>query len=248
VFTTDLELTIAAGATYGDVAATAETAGVGGNGYGIGTIKNPVVAVAYVNSIANQTTSSGGAEEESNEQLRLRIKEAPEQWSNAGSKGAYKFFTKSAHASIIDVEVLSPVPGSVYIYPLTTNGTPEQVVLDAVAALCSAETVRPLCDAVTVEAPTRKTFSIVANLTLFASADQALTLAAVQAALGAYAVKMRQALGRDLVLEEISALIMSVDGVYKPGLTQPAADIVNATNEWSDCTAMTVNVVGTAVG
>lgn len=247
-FATDLALTIPAGQTTGDVAATAEVAGIAGNGYLAGEVNNLMAPVAYVQAATNTTTTTSGANAESDSNYRERIRTAPESYSVAGSRGAYAHWAKSAHQDILDVAVLSPTPGTVNIYPLTVVGQPSQAILDAVTAICSAETVRPLCDLVTVLAPTRKTFAIAADITLYASADQATVLEAVNAALNAYSGELRATLGLDVVTSRIVALINGVVGVYKTVLTSPVADVVNELNEWSDCTAITVNVVGVVEG
>ena len=53
----------------------------------------------------NITLISDGADEEEAESLRERIRQAPEKFSNAGSYGAYRYHTLSAHQSIIDVAI-----------------------------------------------------------------------------------------------------------------------------------------------
>lgn len=247
-FATDMALTIPAGQTTGDVVATDEVAGIAGNGYLAGEVNNLLDSVAYVQGASNTTTTAAGADAESDNNYRERIKTAPESYSVAGSKGAYKYWAKSAHQDIVDVAIISPSGGVVNIYPLTTAGTPSQAILDAVDTICSAETVRPLGDLVTVLAPTRKTFTIAADITLYASADQATVLSTVNAALAVYTADLRSTLGRDVVTSRIVALINGVGGVYKTVLTNPVADVVNELNEWSDCTAITVNVVGVVEG
>lgn len=244
VFATDSDLDIAIGATSGDAWASAETPGAIGNGYGIGTVKNLVVSVPYVNTVANQTTSAGGADEETDVRLRQRIKEAPEQWSNAGSKGAYKFFAKSAHASIIDVAVTTPSAGVVNVYPLLSTGNPDSTVIDLVTAALDDEKVRPLTDQVQVLAPTRITFTITASVTLFDWADTAAVQSQIDVALAQYEAELQATLGKDIVVSQIIATITGIYGVYKTVLTAPAADVVLAANEWADCTARTVTVAG----
>jgi hypothetical protein len=50
-------------------------------------------------------TTANGTDDETDEELRERIRLAPSQFSVAGPTGAYKFFAKSAHPSIVDVSV-----------------------------------------------------------------------------------------------------------------------------------------------
>jgi phage-related baseplate assembly protein len=63
--------------------------------------------------VTNLAASSGGSEQEDNDRLRERIKLAPESFTNAGSRMAYRFHAMQAHPNIVDVAVLSPVPGTV---------------------------------------------------------------------------------------------------------------------------------------
>ena len=244
IFATEENLTIAAGASFGDAWASANIPGVAGNGYALGVIKSLVGSVPYINSVANQTTSAGGAEEETDDRLRQRIKEAPEQWSNAGSKGAYKFFAKGAHADIIDVAVTTPSAGVVNVYPLLSTGNPDSAVLSLVTAALDDEKVRPLTDQVQVLAPTAIAFTIAGSVTLFDWADTASVQAAIDTALAQYEAELQSTLGRDIVVSQIIAMINGVYGVYKTVLTAPAADTVLADNEWADCTSRSVTIAG----
>jgi phage-related baseplate assembly protein len=60
--------------------------------------------------VTNLMASSGGSEQEDNDRLRERIKLAPESFTNAGSRMAYRFHAMQAHPSIVDVAVLSRFP------------------------------------------------------------------------------------------------------------------------------------------
>ncbi|MGH7879103.1 MAG: baseplate J/gp47 family protein, partial [Candidatus Binataceae bacterium] len=118
-FTSDSALTIAAGALAGSVAATATTAGAGGNGYLAGQISvqlNPSVLVA---AVANTTVSAGGSAPETDDHLRTRIQAAPNEFSVAGPEGAYRFFALGADPAIVDAQVVSPAPGQVTVFVLT---------------------------------------------------------------------------------------------------------------------------------
>jgi phage-related baseplate assembly protein len=244
IFATDVNLTIAAGSTYGDVSTTCQTSGVAGNGYAIAQVNNLIDPQARINTVANTTVTSGGADEESDDHLRERIKLAPEKYSNAGSRGAYRYWALSSHQDIINVAVVSPQGGVVDIYPLTSSGQPSQEILDAVADTCSAETVRPLCDLVHALSPTMKTFAIEAQIQVFNTADGPTVQSAVEAALESYAMAQRSTLGRDVVLSQIIAVINGIAGVYKTVLVSPSADEVNDENEWSNCSAISVDITG----
>jgi phage-related baseplate assembly protein len=241
-------LTIVAGQTAGAVVLVCEATGLDTNGYlagEIATILDPVVNVA---SIANIDTSSGGADLEEDEPYRARIEAAPEGFSTAGPLEAYQFFARAAHPTIIDVAVISPVPGTVQVFPLVDTGTPSSAVLDAVEAALNDEKVRPISDTPLVTAPTRRTYTITGNLTVYTKADANAVLAAVLAQLQAHATKLRTQLAQDIVPEHISGLANTVEGTYRFQLTSPAALVAVAANEWADCTAIAVSLVGASDG
>ncbi len=116
IFKTLTAGTISAGDLYVDVEAQCTTAGIIGNGYLPGEINKPLFTSVNANSFENTITTSGGAELEGEEAFRLRIFEAPEKLTIAGSKGAYKALTKAAHQDIIDVAVIKPQDPSTISY------------------------------------------------------------------------------------------------------------------------------------
>lgn len=240
-FATDAALVVSTGQTTGEVYATATTAGSLGNGYLAGEINSMPSPVAGMTAV-NIVFSSGGADAEEDDRLRVRIKDAPESFSNAGSRGAYRYWAMTAHQDIVDVAVLSPSPGVVNIYPLTADGTPTQPVIDAVLAACNADTVRPLTDQVDVLAPVRKPFDLECAIIPYIWADLASVQQQVQKALEAQTADLRRGLGRDLVVHRLIAAAQGVYGVYKASISSPAADVINADHEWSDCESITITL------
>lgn len=244
IFSTEENTVITAGETYVDVGAVCDSSGGIGNGYLAGEISALISVLAYIDTAENTTTTDGGANEESDEGLRDRIKEAPESYSNAGSKGAYEFFAKSAHQNIVDVAVMSPSPGVINIYPLMIDGNPSQEILDLVSTTVTDETVRPLTDNVNTISPSQIDFQITtAEIILYNSADTETVQSNIQTALDNYKSDMKSRLGKDIVPSQIIALINSVDGVYRVDLTSPVFTQV-ATNEWANCTSITTNITG----
>ena len=240
-FATDVAVVIPAGQTTAEVYATATTVGRLGNGYLAGEINSmpsPVAGMTAVNIIF----SSGGADAEEDDRLRVRIKDAPESFSNAGSRGAYRYWAMTAHQDIVDVAVLSPLPGQVVVYPLTDTGAPSTEVQSAVLATCSADNVRPLTDQVTVALPDESEFSIAVTITPYNWPDAAAVEEQATAALTAYAAELRAALGRDVIISQIAGRIQALYGVYKVAVTSPENDIIRATNQWGNCTAITITI------
>ncbi|WP_170746218.1 baseplate J/gp47 family protein, partial [Escherichia coli] len=105
------------------------------------------------------------------DRLRERIRLAPESFTNAGSRGAYRFHAMQAHPNIVDVAVLSPVPGTVDLYPLLSTGLPDGGVLTLVESFCSDEKVRPLTDTVRAKTPVKVDYTIEARITIYRDQD-----------------------------------------------------------------------------
>ncbi len=221
-----------------------ETPGAGANGYTVGSVNSILDPQPFLSTASNSDATAGGGDEETDENLRARIKLAPEQYSTAGSEGAYKFHAKSADPSIIDVAVTTPIAGTVNIYPLVEGGiaTPGPI-LTAVEEICSGEKVRPLTDTVVVLSPTPVNYAIEVDLTLLPDADNTSIEDAVEAALEAFSNARKAQLGKDVLKSQVSALCM-IEGVYDAAVTLPASDqIINATS-FANCTGITINIVG----
>jgi phage-related baseplate assembly protein len=202
---------------------TAQVPGADANGYPVGSVTRILDPLAFLQSVTNTTPTAGGSDDESDESLRERIKLAPSQFSTAGSRQSYLFHAKRANASIIDVSVSSPVPGTVMIVPLITGYDYTQVLLD-VYNTCSAETVRPLCDTVIVAPPVTKNYAIEVELVAFHTADLTMVQNTVTANLQAYAAEKANRLGLDIVRSHISQLCR-IPEVYDVEVIQPATNI-----------------------
>ena len=166
---------------YIDVEAECQTAGASGNGFVAGQINRLVDPVAYVSAVENTTISLGGANVETDDNYRIRIRLSPEKYSTAGPDGAYVYWAKSAHQDIIDVAVYSPSPGEVNVRPLMTGGElPSQEILDLVEATLSDRDRRPLTDSLTVAAPDQVNYDI--DVTYYLSRDQSALVTSLQTA------------------------------------------------------------------
>lgn len=246
IFQTTESKVVTTGTEYVDVICECTEAGVIGNGYAVGDISIVLDPQAYVSDCASLSESMGGADEETDDALRGRIKLAPASFSTAGPKGAYIYWAKSAHASIIDVAVTSPDPGDVYIYPLLEGGvTPSEEIIDAIKAACNGDKRRPLSDTVYVESPTKIEYDIEVNLTLLNDAVEESIVTLVNANLEAYASARKKRLGIDVVINQIIKQA-NIDGVYKATVVSPEADIEVDEDEFADCGTITVNVTGTS--
>ncbi len=246
-FATDADAILEAGQMAIDASATCTEPGAAGNAWQPSQINNLVDELSDVEVTAiNITVTSGGVNDEEDDRLRERIKLAPEAFTTAGSRLAYRFHALKAHQSIVDVAALSPVPGEVKLYPLLTTGLPDVNLLALVEASCSDERVRPLTDYVQAVAPSAVDYTIDAQLIFYASADAASTLANVRSHADAYKADRSAGLGRDLVPSQITAAL-SVPGVYQVVLIAPAFRPL-ADNEWARCTGITLTLTGTVYG
>lgn len=184
---------------------------------------------------------------EDDERLRARILEAPESFSVAGPRLAYRHHAMSADASIVDVAVTSPEPGVVRLYPLTATGLPSAALKALVLAKCSAEDVRPLCDTVQVADPLDMPFTVSAQLTILQAYDAATVQAAAMAAVQAHCAAMASRLGRDVSRSSIIAAA-HVEGVHAVELAAPDADMSVPAHAWAHATSITVTVAGAIDG
>jgi len=228
-----------------EVNAICETPGSGSNNYIIGAINNLITPLSFISSVENTTISEGGAEDEDADSLRERIRQAPEKFSNAGSEGAYRYHTLSAHQNIIDAAVLSPSPGVVCVYPLTKDGTPSEEILKIVKDYLYQDGIRPLTDFVQVKAPGYIPFSIKASLILYSFADTDTVLKTINAKLNEYKVTLSEKLGKSVIQSQIITILNSIYGVYKVIIEMPE-DILLKKYQWADLINYDIKIQGYA--
>lgn len=258
-FHTEAQIIVPAAATCADLAVVAVEPGAAANGYLPGQLNALVDDVGVdVAAVANLGVTLGGADEETDDRLRDRIRLAPESFTVAGSRLAYRHHALRAHQDIVDVAVVGPqlviqngqlvsqngVPaGVVRLFPLVKSGLPGAAILAAVTATCSADKTRPMTDLVEVLPPVEYPYAIRARLTLFTSADASTTLDAAHDAAAAYALTQSAALGRDPVPSQIVA-VLSVPGVYQVELLAPMQALAVPPEGWAHCTGISVELAG----
>lgn len=258
-FQTEGQIIVPVASTYADLAVVAVEPGSAGNGYLAGQVNTLVDDLGMdIASVANLAVTSGGADAELDDRLRDRIRLAPESFTVAGSRLAYRHHALRAHQDIIDVAVVGPqlviqngqllsqngVPaGVVRLFPLGKSGLPGATILAAVAATCSADKVRPMTDLVEVLPPVEYPYAIRARLTLFNHADATTSLSAAREAATAYALTQSAALGRDAVPSQIIAAL-SVAGVYQVELLAPAQPLSVPPEGWAHCAEISIELAG----
>lgn len=181
---------------------------------------------------------------ESDSDFRLRIQQAFEGLSVAGSVGAYQYHGRSADGRVADVSVVSPSPASVTVSVLSREGdgsaSPELVAI--VAAALNGEDVRPVADRVTVQSAAIVPYEIDAMLYLYSGPEKEPVRAAAEQKLKTY-ISAQHRLGRDIRRSAIYAAL-HVEGVQRVELTTPAADIVLTAAQASYCSGYQLAVGG----
>ena len=168
---------------------------------------------------------------ETDARLRQRVQLSLEGHTSAGSIGAYSFHALSADAKVKDVSVTSPRAGEVLVSVLSkdSNGQADNTLLSAVQTALNADSVRPLCDRVTVKSATIITYQIDATLTLANGPDRATVLAAARKATQTY-IAAQHKIGHDVTISGLHAALHQ-SGVHKVVFASPTADIaVNVTS------------------
>lgn len=249
VFATEADLVIPAGQLTGSVTAEATVAGTQSNGYTSGQVTQLLSPTPQLQSATNTATTSGGSAGETDDQLRARIQLAPNSFSSAGPVGAYQFFALSADPTIVDISVVSLLPGQVTVTVLTGPTLTQPAAAPNTAAIASSiilgevatalANVRPLTDTVLVVAAAEVDYQITASVIAYADADEAAVLAAANAAAITFAQNLANQLQTDIVPSQIIAAL-SVPGVYEVVLSSPIYTPIGA-GQFANCTAITLS-------
>lgn len=222
-FETSVYTEIPAGDLTADIPATCMTAGETGNGLAPGELKTLVDPVPYVQSVENTSTSSGGADRESDESFAARIFIAPGKYSTAGSRNGYEYHVQDYSSAIGGVHVSSDqAAGTVDIVFVMADGSlPSVEMISAMSQHMSAETLRPMNDLVTVHAPAEVKYTV--SLTYYINQSDNNRAVAIQqsvsAAVDSYVAWQRK-IGRDINPSKLLALVMGA-GAKRAQITAP---------------------------
>lgn len=240
-FATDNVAIIEAGQLSVDVQGTCTTAGEAYNNINAGGITTLVDKIPYV-SVTNLNGTTGGDDgepytEEGDDRYRERIHLAPTSFSVAGPDEAYKYYTLSANAQIVDAYIDVPSACVVNVYPLLAGGEiPGEEILTEVEETLSADDIRPLTDQVTAIAPTQVAYDI--ELTYYCTEENeeaAVMLVETDGGvIDNYISWQSEVLGRDINPDMLRGLIMSPDGHNMDGervveyvdITKPARTVL----------------------
>lgn len=249
IFETDAELFVSPSVLTGQVSATASALGAAGNAYPAGQVNQILDPQPFVASVSNTTATAGGADQETDDELRERTRLAPAQFSVAGPTQAYEFFARQASPTIIDVAVTSPEPGVVNVYPLVADGETPPETLNAVESALNDEFIRPLTDTVNVLSPEILTTPVEIELTLFSGTDSASARSAALDRVARYLKGREETLGLDVKVSQLIAEAgRDTAEVFDTIVVSPNVDVVATASQVVKASALIVTVTGFSNG
>ncbi|QID32293.1 baseplate assembly protein [Pampinifervens florentissimum] len=230
VFETVEQAVIKAGQTEVYIDAECQTPGQIGNGFTAGQINKLLDPLPYEVQAVNISTTMFGTDQEDDERFRERIRLSIERFSNAGSREAYIYHTKSAHVLIEDVEVFSPAPGQVAVYFLLKDGElPNQEMIELVRRHLNDEKVRPLTDQVFVYAPEVVQYEV--SLRYWIHKKDEARIFQIQQAIARvvqdFIKDTGRKIGKDVLPEELYQRVKNA-GAYKVDVISPARIEISA--------------------
>ena len=237
-FATTTTAVLPAGETHVDVVVEATEGGTSANDILAGSISVLVDMIPGIDAVTNTVKTHGGADEETDDAYRDRIRISGSTLSVAGPPNAYKYWAMSADPSVADAYISSPTPGTVRIVPICYGGEiPSQDILDKVLAACAADDIRPLTDQVTVAAPTVEQYDIEIKY-YTTEADESACIATIEGDGGAvdkYIYWQGSSLNRDINPDYLRKLILAPDwgedlvGAVRVDIIKPVYTDLNAT-------------------
>lgn len=227
-FETNEEYKILKGNLTTDGTATCTTVGKVGNNIPVGQIINMVDIYPYYNKVENITVSNNGSDLEPDENYRKRIREIPESFTTAGSKGAYEFWSKTASSNIIDVKVHSPSATNVDVYIWTENGVVSQELKNRVSEVLNEENIRPLTDNLSVKEPLKINYNI--NFDYYINKENETLVNIIKEnvtkTVGEYVKWQKGKIGRDINPDELIKRL-KIAGVKRISLRNPVFTKLN---------------------
>lgn len=223
VWGTFSDIYVPIGATYVDAQVRCQTKGIIGNGYAVGQINTMVDLFDYYSACENVTISDGGSDAANDEEYYELMRQSMDGYSCAGAMGGYEYFAKRVSTEIADVRANSPMPCYVNIYAVMQDGSPaSEEIKTAIAAACSAEYVRPMCDLVSVADPEVVTFDV--DFTYYIQSDASLSATEIEekvaAAVQKYVAWQTVKFGRDILPDRLREYL-SECGIKRIALESP---------------------------
>lgn len=180
---------------------------------------------------------------ETDEGLKVRVREAIMGRSAAGTAAQYRFAALSASTEVADAAVDSPQGGIVRVSVLSAagDGTPSGALVSAVAAVVQSDTVRALCHTVVVAPAEIVVVDVAAQIWLTRTAPEAIFDGLVQSLRDDFAAA--RGLGFNVAPSWLVSKLQA-GGVQRVQLTAPANQVVIAANQCAALGNINLTLVG----
>ena len=226
-FETEQYTEIKPGKTFEDITAFCTEKGVKGNGIGEGELNIIINPIPYVVAVKNIKITSGGRENESDEELAERYLDVSEIYSTTGSEGAYKYFAKQADKDVEDVIVKVKEDATVeLIISKKGGGLPDDGLLARVKEYLEDGNRKPLTDRVQTKAPEKLEYNV--KLTYYISSDKKALVdkikADVDVAIRTFNLWQTEKIGRDINPSYLISKLMET-GIKRVDIVAPTYTI-----------------------
>lgn len=238
-FETTQNATIAAGALFVDVPARAVLAGADGN-VAAGAIRSMSMAPVGVSSCRNLNAFVGGADDEQDEALRLRVLDSYQRMPNGANAAYYEQEAlKVPQVAAVNVLGRNRGNGTVDVVVTEVTGAPSAATLEAVRA--QLEPRREIAVDLQVLAPTVLYCALRIAVQAKTGSDAAQVRAAVEQAMRNCFTGRH--LGKDVLRAQLGSLIYGVDGVENYNIISPASDMPAVAGRLVQLSSLTVEAM-----
>lgn len=221
-FETDEYAEIIQGKQFVTVSATALETGPEPNAVLINSINTMIDPVPYIDKVTNITKAEGGAWEEDDESLTLRIFKAPDGYSVAGPAEAYVAKAIEFGNDVEEALATSPSPCNVEVIFIKKGGKiPDDFEIQQLEKVLSDQSMRPLGDRVVVKAPTEVDYDV--DLTYFISKSEEESAEIIKESVDSSVEKFltwQRKLGRDINPSELIKRVVDA-GAKRVEVTSP---------------------------
>ena len=214
-FETDAEVTISGGVAT--PAVTAVVAGIDGNVIA-STIIRQITIISGVDTVDNAAVTTGGADAETDDELKARILRRVRQPSHGGNIGDYILWAQQASLDVgkVGIAPLGSGAGTVDIYILQRDDTLATAVLvavvqDFIKPATGDGGLAPIGADVTVASATLVTIDVVVDVSALPGFTIADVISDVEDAIEAFLFSLP--IGQDVLFYEVATTIQGVIGV-----------------------------------
>ena len=227
-FESEKDLVIPEGSISGEVLCYCTEAGTDGNGYQIGKVNSLVSDLPYVQDVMNTTESSGGEDEQSDEDYAESVYLAPSKPNTTGNDDGYKYIIRQVSSQIGDIAIDNPTPLRVDITFILNDGTlPSDDLIAAVDDAVKNFAKKSLNDYITVKRPEIVEYAIDVKYWIneYDRAKTSEIQKSVEEAIERYKVWQSSKLGRDINPGQLQFYIMGA-GVKRVQVNAPLDTVV----------------------